>query len=134
MPYFRDLTPYSFLTAAGHVNSDLLNVGWLSHRHPFGKGIVDARLLERVLRLSRTPVRLTRGVHRCDICKVFPMFINMDGESIALGNVEIRLHGINGKVYASPTLVCHYIDKHGYCPPHEFADAVGDLERLASSR
>ena len=62
------------------------------------------------------------------------MFMNMDGESIALGNGEIRVHGRNGKVYASPTLVCHYIDKHGYCPPQEFADAVGDLERLAGSR
>jgi hypothetical protein len=127
MPYFRDLTPYSFLTAEDRVNCNLLNVGWLSTSHSFNKGVVDALLREKLLRLSRTPVRLTRGVHRCDICNILPMRMTIDGHAISLGNSEIRVPGTNGKEYASPTLICHYIDKHGYCPPQEFLDAIGDL-------
>jgi hypothetical protein len=128
LPYFRDLTPYSFLSAAEHVDPNLLNVGWLSRWHSFSTGVVETQLLEKLLRLCRTRMRLTRGVHRCDICNVFPMFMTIDGERIPLRNGEIRVLGTNGKVYASPTLICHYIDKHGYCLPAKFLDAVGVLQ------
>jgi hypothetical protein len=125
MPYFRDLTPYSFLTPPDQVTPDLLNVGWLSRRHSFRKGAVDQRQFEKMLQLCRTRVNLTRGFHRCDFCEVFPMFMTVDGEKISLGNGEIRVPGANGKTYAAPTLICHYIADHKYCPPQEFLDAVG---------
>jgi hypothetical protein len=32
MPYFADLTPYTFLTAPNQVSQNLLNVGWLCRR------------------------------------------------------------------------------------------------------
>jgi hypothetical protein len=72
-------------------------------------------------------VQLTRGFHRCDFCEVFPMFMTVDGEGISLGNGEIRVAGTDGKVYAAPTLICHYIAGHQYCPPREFLDAVDAL-------
>jgi hypothetical protein len=48
-------------------------------------------------------------------------------EEISLGNGEIRVPSENGIVYAAPTLICHYIDRHRYCPPNEFLMAVSKL-------
>ena len=130
MPYFSDLAPYSFLVAKEKVSPNLLNVGWLSSSHAFHKAAVDPQLLEIPLRLCRKPVRLTRGFHRCDLCSIsqYPMIsMTVDGNEIRLGNGEIRVSGANGIVYATPTLICHYINKHKYCPPEEFLDAVALL-------
>lgn len=125
MPYFKDLTPYSFLTVADRISPALLNVGWLSRRHPFERGPVDKSVLETLLRLCQTRVQLTRGVHRCDMCEVFPNIMAVGGREIALGNGEIRLPGAGGIVYAAPTLICHYIGTHEYRPPQQFLDAAG---------
>ena len=43
---------------------------------------------------------------------------------MALGNAEIRVLGRNGKTYAAPNLIYHYIKDCGYLPPHEFLEAV----------
>jgi hypothetical protein len=61
MPYFSDLTPYSFLLAKDEVNPNLLNVGWLSRSHSFRAAAVEARLVEKLLRLCRKPVRVSAG-------------------------------------------------------------------------
>jgi len=130
MPYFSDLTPYSFLLAKDKVSPNLLNVGWLSRWHSFNRGEVDAVLLEKLLRQCRMPVSLTRGFHRCDLCaasSISMISMTVDGDEIRLGNGEIRVPGANGVMYAAPTLICHYIDKHEYSPPQEFLDAVALL-------
>jgi hypothetical protein len=41
-----------------------------------------------------------------------------------LGSAEIRVPGKDGKVYAAPNLIYHYIKDCGYLPPQEFIDAV----------
>jgi hypothetical protein len=130
MPYFSDLTPYSFLLAKDEVSASLLSVGWLSRFHSFPKKPVDARLLEKLLKLCRKPVRLTRGFHRCDFCSGSAnsmISMTVDGDKVRLGNGEIRVPGTNGVAYAAPTLICHYIDQHEYGPPQEFLDAVALL-------
>lgn len=127
MPYFPDLSPYGFLTSPHEVSPNVLNVGWLSRPHPFNRGTVGERMLETLLRLCSSPVRLTRGFHHCEFCKVFPVSMPVDGMNISLGNGEIRLLAGNGKTYAAPTLICHYIAAHGYCPPQEFLNALASL-------
>ncbi len=127
MPYFSDLTPYSFLLGKDKGSPNLLNVGWLSRWHPYNKGDVDRALLEKLLRQCRKPARLTRGFHRCDFCVVSAISMismTVDGDEVRLGNGEIRVPGANGIVYAAPTLICHYIGAHGYSPPQEFLEAV----------
>jgi hypothetical protein len=42
----------------------------------------------------------------------------------ALSSTEIRVVGRDGRVYAAPGLVCHYVAAHGYQPPQEFVEAV----------
>jgi hypothetical protein len=41
-----------------------------------------------------------------------------------LGDAEVRVTGRDGKVYAAPNLLYHYIEKHGYKPPDEFVEAL----------
>jgi hypothetical protein len=47
----------------------------------------------------------------------------IDRKTVTLGDAEIRVPG-EGKAYACPTLIYHYIVKHGYLPPDEFLEAV----------
>jgi hypothetical protein len=49
-----------------------------------------------------------------------------DGRIIS---AEIRVVGNNGRVYASPMMLVHYVEAHGYLPPQEFIDAVMQIVR-----
>ncbi|MCX7805518.1 MAG: hypothetical protein N3A38_10060 [Planctomycetota bacterium] len=42
--------------------------------------------------------------------------------------LEIRVLGRDGKIYAAPTLIYHYVVAHKYRPPQEFIDAVMTCE------
>jgi hypothetical protein len=42
----------------------------------------------------------------------------------SLGNGEIIVKGEDGRRYAAPTLILHYIEAHHYLPPEEFIQAV----------
>ena len=46
------------------------------------------------------------------------------GKTLRLGFAEIRAFSDDGKVYAAPNLMFHYIVDHSYLPPSEFIDAV----------
>ncbi len=52
------------------------------------------------------------------------------GLAISIASIcsaEIRVLGKNGKSYAAPNLIYHYIKDCGYFPPQEFIDAVKAL-------
>jgi len=93
-----------------------VNVGWLDLRYkfPVGPSAPDAvEILARLCRDSR--YMLERGFHPCVFCD--------KGPGVVMGNAEIRVQG-DGVVYASPTLVAHYVSQHQYLPPLGFMDAV----------
>jgi hypothetical protein len=73
----------------------------------------------RLLALCCRPMNLTVGHHSCPFCPAC--------QPAAWGSGEIRVPG-NGKVYAAPVLVHHYVDAHGYRPPEEFIEAVVQSE------
>ena len=50
---------------------------------------------------------------------------------MGLGSAEIRVKGINGKIYAAPNLIYHYIKDCGYLPPREFLDALEFMGTIA---
>ena len=131
MTYFADLSLYRFHTFQQQLDTKLLNVGWLDSGAPFNKGRVDQEIVERLLGLCRNPVNLCRGYHSCQYCERHPGILTMqlNGQNVALGNGEIRVSGKDGVVYAAPTLICHYIQEHGYRPPDEFLFAVEKLFR-----
>jgi hypothetical protein len=40
-----------------------------------------------------------------------------------LGNGEIRVRALDGKIYVAPVLIYHYVASHGYLPPRVFIDS-----------
>jgi len=52
------------------------------------------------------------------------MQIEFEGETVKVGNSELRIFGSEGIIYACPTMVFHYVKDHLYRPPQAFIDAV----------
>jgi hypothetical protein len=136
--HFADLTSYSYglPILEGEASGLLLNVGWLDSAAPFERGAVPAGFIERLKKLvSEQHHAQTWGFHLCPFCK--------DLEAVLLGrrgfkrklydqyladgrfsSAEIRVEGDNGRWYASPRMIAHYVGAHGYKPPDEFVKAV----------
>ena len=134
--YFEDLTSYSYIEI--HNGLYIFNIGWLDAKHTFPTGVVSENILNEILKLCLQSVIRTRGFHDCDICPepassdpripmgAFPVMTEQ-GEFL-LGLAEIRIQGKEGKIYAAPNLIYHYIKDHNYLPPKEFLDAVEQWE------
>lgn len=107
--YYQDLSAYTYTQEEQRT----LNVGWLDKEHDYLKGEVDDRFLIR-LRLFMEQIVHDDcfGPHRCELCNQ------------ARASGEIRVFGENGVIYASPTMIYHYVKSHHYLPPQEFIDAV----------
>ncbi len=113
MTHFADLTPY--------VYSDVepegaVNVGWLCDSHPFSRGPVDTRFIDALTRCSARRISIDRGTHRCELCS--------DDTMAPEGTGEIRVPGPDGRVYAAPSMLTHYVVDHGYLPPQPFIEAT----------
>ena len=115
--YYEDLSLYDY----GMTKyKKALNIGWLESGWFFFEG--DFPEKEEVLRkLKKKEIENRyRGMHGCDLC---PKIAWGSGDQWHNGNGEYIVHG-NGKTYAAPTLITHYIEAHNYKPPQEFIDAV----------
>jgi hypothetical protein len=129
--YFPDLSPYQYLEREA-AESPALNVGWLDLEHDYPKGEVSAQALERLRQeCSAQLVNHMRGWHACEFCRPGffkryrqPTIESSSGKPIMLGSAEIRVKGKDGKVYAAPNLIYHYVEKHQYRPPEEFLEAL----------
>jgi hypothetical protein len=113
MSFFPDLTPYTYC----HPEEELpntLNIGWLDPGHPMVTGPTSAEFRAKLARLCEVRVKQTRGFQPCYFCK---------GRARPHSSSEMRVAG-NGKVYAAPSLVHHYVAAHDYRPPDEFIAAV----------
>jgi hypothetical protein len=136
--YFPDLTPYEYYVEEGDVPA--LNVGWLDANHEFAKGVPPAGFIERLRCLSSIRVKQMRGFQVCCFCdelqkrfvrqlsqkEDMPLYqaCHKDGR---FSSAELRVVGENGRIYASPVALPHYVESHGYLPPQEFIDAVMSL-------
>jgi hypothetical protein len=108
-----DLTPYTYLHPEEEAPGTV-NVGWLDRVHPFSTGETSAEFRTKLGQLCQRRVKRTRGLHACCFCK---------GRERPKCSSEMRVAG-NGRVYAAPSLVHHYVVAHGYRPPDEFIEAV----------
>jgi hypothetical protein len=114
--WFEDLSAYTY-----SPEGPALNVGWLDRDEAFETGDIGTSLrqelfLERILHAARFPAGPAfMGLHQCNLCDSLPG---------PRGTGEIRLTGPNGTVFASPTLLPHYVSAHRYRPPATFVDAV----------
>ena len=128
MAYFPDFTHYVFGRTLPEPH--ILNIGWLSKEHPSKRGPSPEWLMSRLRDRIAAPVELYRGKHACEFCpeppkKRLPGGIEiLDYPTDALGNGEIRVRALDGKIYVAPVLIYHYILCHEYLPPGEFIAAV----------
>jgi hypothetical protein len=124
MTYFADLSEYEyFLHDAGEPRA--LNVGWLEASVAFPTAAPDSDLLDLLWKLCSVTVKQTRGLHECPFCaKQHRSVFSHGGEKRMLGAGEIRVFAPDGKVYAAPNLIHHYVAAHRYRPPDPFITAV----------
>lgn len=125
MTYSKDLTPYVYEAENGSGN-DIKSVGWLAKDIDYPKASQpDPRFVERLWQFCRVSVGQTRGLHRCELCCSRDANVaQRDGDELLLGSAEIRVIAGNGKLYAAPNLIYHYVVFHNYSPPQEFVDAA----------
>jgi hypothetical protein len=110
--FFEDLSPYTYFPEKESL--EIVNVGWLDRAHPFPTGETTEEFRAKLGRLCERRHKQTRGFHPCYFCK---------GQERPTSSAEMRVAG-NGRVYAAPSLVHHYVVAHGYRPPDEFVAAV----------
>ncbi len=136
MPFFSDLSPYSFLG-----NEDALNVGWLDAQHPYQQGAIPPSFLDRLWWLCEASVRRTRGFHLCEFCEGLSgsgdawerrIVASRSGRELFLGTAEIRVVDDSGRVFAAPDLIYHYVEAHAYLPPQQFVEAVLSFDKPSS--
>ena len=136
--YFPDLSPYGYAIKTPLPN--VLNVGWLDRSIPFSKGPTPTGFSQNLRSWFATArVNPMRGVHECGLCRTehwppLPLnenpSANVDGRDFILGNWEIWIPSAAQTVFASPALIIHYVETHGYLPPEDFVAAVMDIKRV----
>lgn len=125
MTHFIDLTPYGYGAADGS-ETGACNIGWLAAGVAFPTiTSPDPQFVDRLWRFCRVSVGQTRGLHGCEMCCSREANVaRRNGEELLLGSAEIRVVSCDGKLYAAPNLIYHYVVGHNYSPPPEFVRAV----------
>lgn len=126
--HFEDLTAYRYYLP--FELSGVRNVGWLDASHPYPTGEVSESLVCKLREIvcarhsiADAHVNLVRGIHPCNLCGEERVEISCANAKVLLGMSEIWLPE-SERYFASPSLVLHYIERHGYVPPKEFSAAV----------
>lgn len=132
-PYYRDLSRYKNQEyVSPELFKEVYNVGWLGTEHSFPTGEANPNLLIKIksLLLERrggAHLVLERGIRSCPFCKhsiAIPRK-NLSDWNLGIGEIWIPF---NGKVYASPDMIFHFISEHSYKPPQIFEKAVLDFD------
>ena len=132
---YDDLSSYTH--AAAYVHPGVLNFGWIGDGFEVRRSASVDHLAQHLVRYLPYRVARTRGLHLCPFCPppeqeagddaIWGMLERPVAQEVAgelLGSAEIRVPGSNGRVYAAPDLVVHYVAVHGYCPPEEVVHAI----------
>jgi hypothetical protein len=125
MAYFPDLSEYEYFPE--FRGSRAKNVGWLQRGRQFDTMKPSEDMLDSLWSFCTISVMQTRGRHCCDLCES-PVLVlaERNGLTLDLGSSEIRVFSRTGDLYASPTLVYHYVNTHNYQPPREFLAALAE--------
>ncbi len=131
--YFHDLSFYSYFVKK--PLADVRNVGWLDANHSYPKGLCSPDICEIVhaLLYDKVPgvyahVNPIRGSHPCNLCKESESLSDAELE-LVIGSSEIWIPSAEG-IFASPSMILHYMSHHNYFPPNEFLAAVMSVRLL----
>jgi hypothetical protein len=124
MPYIEDLSEYRYVGPdSGRAGTKA--VGWLALGHVFPTSPPTEETLDLLWVFSEISVAQTRGGHDCEFCPVGSAYQQeRKGEKRLLSTAEIRVFSNDGRVYAAPNLIYHYVAVHSYKPPDEFLRAL----------
>jgi len=131
--HFFDLTNYTYFPEKS--GPPTLNIGWLDSAVPFEKGEVPSGFVDRLKELIQHRYHSSWGYHVCQFCdglaaaastgwKGNPALHDECHADGRFSSAEIRVQGNDGRGYASPRMIAHYVEAHGYKPPEEFIRAV----------
>jgi hypothetical protein len=113
MAYLPDLSEYNYLAEFARPGTKA--VGWLDQGHDFPKTPPSEETLSRLWEFCRTSVARTRGFHACPFCsKDTATEAERHGERLLLGTAEISVFSPDGRIYATPTLIYHYVSLWGF--------------------
>lgn len=124
MTHFPDLQRCTYF---GAKYRSLVAVGWLDKEHPFATGAIEQAAHERLKQflVDHWEPFAAAGFHECNLCprntRLAPFVVN--GKRYALGSDNFFVPTAT-EVFVAPSLLLHYIEAHGYCPPMAFQDAV----------
>lgn len=128
MAYCADLSDYTY--APGFIRPGTKAVGWLALGHAFPTMISDEETLDLLWLYCSISVAQTRGGHDCEFCPIgSARYFERNGQRLSLGTSEIRVFSRDGRNYAAPTLIYHYVLVHHYKPPDEFLQALREGPR-----
>ena len=123
MPYYPDLSPWSYFGAAEAPK--LVAVGWLDSEHTISTGESDELFMDKLIDLLVKPwaPMYLLGFAECPFCTFDTYGITYKDKKIVVGALNLFVPG-DGFLYAAPSMIAHYILAHNYAPPQEFCDAV----------
>ncbi|MFD2166958.1 hypothetical protein ACFSJY_11905 [Thalassotalea euphylliae] len=132
--YCEDLSNYNYFFP--DISGKVKNVGWIVEDQPFSQGIVSDEFKTKLLQLFFgsssfcSDTNLIRGPsHPCNLCgECFKVELNGKTKSLGSSEIWVPSEKERGIVYASPSLLIHYIEVHGYCPPAEYIEAVMSID------
>jgi hypothetical protein len=108
----------------GPGNEALLAIGWLGTGVEFKRGQVSEEFFRKLTALAAEPWQppvVTPGSHACELCQFDPPRF---AASLFVPH--------QGKVYAAPVGIVHYVAAHWYKPPQVFVNAVLDCPPMRS--
>ena len=116
MTQFADLTNFTYEIPEYYLKTmEYLNVGWLGEGKDFKEGLIDAESKAAIERACASrPKMMHMGVHLCEVCP----------STTAVTGTGVYFLEHNGRKYAFPRMLYHYVDVHSYLPPTEFLDAI----------
>lgn len=123
--FLEDLEPYYGCKADTSLGLDPLAVGWLQRGQTFDSGPLPDAFPEALLPFcfDEHTVCARPNTLPCPLCGERVEPVTRDGATAHFGVAEIRVLG-EDDIYASPTLIYHYVVAHKYRPPDVFVRAV----------
>lgn len=119
------------LSFGGQLEPGLIAIGWLDAGIAYDRGEVPAEFIDRLRARCRNGVNRTRGLHRCTLCARTAepglppaTTVRSKAGAFVVGGAEIRVEGPSGTRYASPDMIIHFVEEHGYRPPQDYIDGV----------
>ena len=117
----KDLSNYFYARYKIEI-PNMIAVGWLDQEndYPLATTKISTVITEKLRILDRCgyDAVVMRGFTPCPICSEC-----YDKNGLLLGNAELWIP-FEGKIYAAPDLILHYIEDHNYSPPAEYLNAI----------